>query len=359
MSPLYAQEARTITGTVTDVSGETIIGAIVSIKSTTVSTITDLDGKFTLTIPANVIQPVLAVSHIGYRLYEATVGETAVFTILLQENVNTLEEMVVVGYGTQKRATLTSAVSTVKGEEIAKLPVPRVSTGLGGMVAGVITFQPDGAAPGADAASILLHGVTPLMLVDGVPRPHDRIDTEDIESISVLRDAAAVAPYGISGANGVIIITTKRGTAGKFTANYDGQVSWQTPMSTPKFMSSADYFEFRNKAYEMDGLTGQMMDAAEIARYRSGEDPDRYPDTDWVKNYMKTSSATNHTVSVSGGTDKIKGYASIGYVYQNSMFDGQDYQRYTGRTNVDMQATSPTKVSVDYSHSVSILMWVF
>ncbi|MDR3220384.1 MAG: carboxypeptidase-like regulatory domain-containing protein, partial [Dysgonamonadaceae bacterium] len=207
-APLFAQTSRVITGTVTDASGETMAGAIANIKNTTTATTTDVKGKFTLTIPGNVENPVLVISYLGYLSQEMTVGNTADFSIVLQENATMLDDVVVVGYGTQKRVTMTSAVSTVKGGEIAKLPVPRVSTGLGGMVSGVVTFQSGGAAPGADAASIYVHGVTPLILVDGVDRPHDRIDTEDIESISVLRDAAAVAPYGLQGANGVILITT-------------------------------------------------------------------------------------------------------------------------------------------------------
>ncbi|MDR0541695.1 MAG: TonB-dependent receptor [Dysgonamonadaceae bacterium] len=348
------QPSRILTGTVTDESGEPVIGASVALKGSSQGTLSDMDGKFSLTVGPAVSNPEITVSYIGYQTVTFPVNGNEHLLIRLKEDTQVMDEVVVVGYGTQKRLTMSSAVASVKGEELAVLPAPRLSTGIGGMVSGVITFQ-ENAAPGADAATIYVRGSQPLILVDGVERPGDRVNMEDIETISVLKDAAAVAPYGLKGANGVVLITTKRGASGKITAVYKGEISWQKPMRTPEFMGSADYFEFRNKAYEMDGLTGQMTSAEEIAKYRSGEDPDRYPNTDWVGNYMQTSQATRHNVSVSGGTDKIRAFASLGYVYQGSMFGGQDYRRYTARTNLDIQATATTKVSIDNSFMKDIL----
>ncbi|MDR2472391.1 MAG: TonB-dependent receptor [Tannerella sp.] len=337
---------RKATGTVVEAAtGEAIAGASIKVKGSANGTVTDENGKFSLTIPVGAI---LEVSYIGYKTVTVGTSGNQHLTVALDEDTELLDEVVVVGYGTQKKITMSSAVSSVKGEEIAKLPTPRLSTGLGGMVSGVITFQSSG-APGADNATIYVRGKTPLVLVDGVERPADRISKDDIESVSVLKDAAAVAPYGLKGANGVLLITTKRGAAGKISTVYSGEMSWQKPMNTPEFMSSADYFEFRNKAYEMDGLTGQMMATDEIDKYRNGVNPDMYPNTDWVSNYMQTSNATKHTVSVSGGTDKIKAFASLGYVYQGSMFDGQDYRRYTMRANIDIKATPTTLISFDNS----------
>lgn len=342
------QQSGAITGKVTDEKGEAIIGASVKVKGTSVGTVTNEEGIFHLTINQPVSNPVIEISYLGYLTETVTVQGNKPVDVILRENTKILDEVVVVGYGTQKRLTMTSAVSSIKGEEIAALPSPRLSNNIGGKVSGIITFQQNG-APGTDGATIYVRGSQPLILVDGVERPGDRTNQEDIESVTVLKDAAAVAPYGLKGANGVILITTKRGTTGKFTATYKGEISWQKPMRTPEFMGSADYFEFRNKAYEMDGLPGQMMSADEINKYRNGSDPDRYPNTDWVGNYMKVSNATKHSVSVSGGTEKIKAFLSIGYTSQNSMFNGQDYKRYTARANVDIQATNTTKISFDNS----------
>jgi TonB-linked SusC/RagA family outer membrane protein len=342
------QQSRTVTGRVTDQNGEAIIGASVKVKGTSTGTVTGEDGTFGLTLNQPVSNPEIEVSYIGYLTESIVVRGNSPLEVILKENIEILNEVVVVGYGTQKRLTMTSAVSSVKGGDIAVLPSPRISNNIGGKVSGVITFQQSG-APGSDGATIYVRGSQPLVLVDGVERPGDRVNQEDIESVTVLKDAAAVAPYGLKGANGVILITTKRGVAGKFTTTYKGEFSRQKPMRTPEFMGSADYFEFRNKAYEMDGLTEQMMSAEEVSKYRSGADPDRYPDTDWVGNYMGTSGAYKHTVSVSGGTEKIRTFVSIGYVSQNSMFDAQDYKRYTARANIDIQATNTTTISFDNS----------
>jgi TonB-linked SusC/RagA family outer membrane protein len=350
---LYGQEEKkNVSGTVTDTNGEFLVGVtVLELGTTNNGTVTDIDGRYHITVSSNAV---LKFSYIHFKPVEIRVANQSVMDVVMEEVQTELDEVIVVGYGAQKRLTMTSAVASVKGDALTVLPSPRLSNNIGGKVSGVITFQESG-APGSDAAKIYVRGSEPLVLVDGVERPGDRVNQEDIESVSVLKDAAAVAPYGLKGANGVILITTKRGVAGKLSATYKGEISWQKPMRTPEFMGSADYFEFRNKAYEMDGLSSQMMPADEIALYRDGSNPDRYPNTDWVGNYMKTSNATKHTVSVSGGTDKIKAFASIGYVYQNSMFDGQDYRRYTARANMDIQATKTTKVSIDNSFMRDIL----
>lgn len=346
MNNAFSQtEKKSISGTVKDMNGEILIGVSVLEVGTSNGTITDIEGRYRLTISSN---STVKFSYIGYKTIEQKINNRSIINVDMSEETTTLEETVVVGYGTQKRVTMTSAVASIKGEEVTALPSPRLSNNIGGKVSGVITFQANG-APGADGATIYVRGNQPLILVDGVERPGDRVNQEDIESVTILKDAAAVAPYGLKGANGVILITTKRGVTGKFSATYKGELSLQKPMRTPEFMGSADYFDFRNKAYKMDGTPQLMLSAEEIAKYRSGSDPDRYPNTDWAGDYMHTSNATKHTISVAGGTDKIKAFVSLGYAYQNSMFDALDYQRYTTRTNVDIQVTKTTKVSMDNS----------
>ncbi|MDR1683025.1 MAG: SusC/RagA family TonB-linked outer membrane protein, partial [Candidatus Symbiothrix sp.] len=346
-----SQNSLTLTGTVGDSAGEAIIGASVILKGTSVGTVTNLDGRFELKTDEK--NPELQISYVGFKTVTVKANGNTPLNIVLEEDSKMIDEVVVVGYGTQKRTTMSSAVAQVKGEQLSVLQAPRLSTSIGGMVSGVITFQASG-APGADAADIYVRGNKPLILVDGVERPYDRVNKDDIESVSVLKDAAAVAPYGLQGANGVILITTKRG-ADKTTVNYNGEMSWQKPMNTPSFLSSADYFELQNKAYDMEGTPGQKKSDDEIALYRSGVNRDRYPNTDWAGNYMKTSPATKHNISVSAGNDKIKAFASLGYVYQGSMFDGQDYRRYTARANMDIQATKTTQISFDNSFTKDIL----
>jgi TonB-linked SusC/RagA family outer membrane protein len=350
---LYAQQSSTIRGTVKDETGEFIIGASVAVKGTTIGTVTNIDGEFSLTVSPSKPNLEIEVSYIGFKTQLLKVTDNAPINVVLVEDVQALEELVVVGYGTQKRLTMSSAVASVKGEKLAGLPAPRLSSSLGGMVSGIITFQGSG-APGSDGANIYLRGKTPMILIDGVERgTSDRLNKDDIESVSVLKDAAAVAPYGMAGANGVILVTTKRGSD-KPAITYNGEMSWQKPMNTPSFMGSADYYDFLNKANEMAGLN-PVKTADEIALYRSGENPDRYPNTDWAGNYMGTSPATKHNISVAAGSDKIKAFVSLGYVYQGSMFDGQDYSRYTARANVDIQATPTTKISFDNSFMKDII----
>ena len=200
-------QAGQITGKIIDENGEPIIGATIRVKGATQGAISDIDGHFSLSIGKN--SATVEVSFVGYQTQTLNVQAGVPITVTLKEDSELLDEVVVVGYGTQKRLTMSSAVATASGEEI-KAPVANVSNQLGGRISGIVTRQSSG-EPGEDAASVLLRGNTPLVLVDGIERPWEKINQADIESISVLKDAAAVAPYGLKGANGVILINTKRG----------------------------------------------------------------------------------------------------------------------------------------------------
>lgn len=341
------QNTKKLTGKVVDAKGESIIGATVKVKGTGQGAITDIDGNFTLSVSnAN---PTLEISFVGYRTQTLKALAGTPLVITLEEDSKLLDEVVVVGYGTQKRMTMSSAVATVQGEKI-KAPVANVSNQLGGQIPGIITRQTSG-EPGKDAATVLLRGNKPLVLVDGIDRPWEKINQADIESISVLKDAAAVAPYGLKGANGVILINTKRGKEGKISLTYDGSVGFQTPMNTPDFLNAFDALSLYNEALKMDGREKEMYSDEMLQKYKDGTD-DRYKNTDWMGEYLKTTTTTRHNVSLSGGNKYINAFASFGYMYQgNMMGKGTGYDRFNLRSNVDFHPIDITKITVDLNLS--------
>lgn len=336
------QSLKKVTGHVIDNNGEPIIGASVKVKGTTNGTITDMDGNFTLS--TNSDNSTIEISFVGYQSKTIKIKGNDFFKISLEEDSKLLDEVVVVGYGTQKRLTMTSAVATVKGDNI-KAPVANVSNQLGGQIPGIITRQSSG-EPGKDAATVLLRGTTPLVLIDGIERAWEKTNQEDIESISVLKDASAVAPYGLKGANGVILITTKRGQKGKLSLSYDASFGTQRPMNTPEFMNSYDGLSFYNEALKMDGRSNEIISDDILQKYKVGSD--EYPNTDWMGEYLKSSTTTRHNISLSGGNDLVTAFVSMGYYYQGSMMgSGNDYDRYNLRSNVDFHPTKITDVAVD------------
>lgn len=338
-----SQTARKLTGKVMDAKGESIIGATIKVKGTAQGAITDIDGDFSLSIDGT--NATLEISFVGYQTKTLKAVAGVPLTITLEEDSKLLDEVVIVGYGTQKRMTMSSAVATVQGDKI-KAPVANVSNQLGGQIPGIITRQSSG-EPGKDEATVYLRGNKPLVLVDGIDRPWEKVNQADIESISVLKDAAAVAPYGLKGANGVILINTKRGAEGKVSLTYDGSVGFQTPMNIPDFLDAYDALNLYNEALKMDGREKEMYSDELLQKYKDGTD-DRYKNTDWMDAYMKTTTTTRHNLSLSGGNKYITAFASFGYMYQGSMM-GKDtgYDRFNLRSNVDFHPIDITKVSVD------------
>ena len=342
------QSDQKIHGRVTDSSGAPLPGVTVVLKGTTQGTITDSDGNYSLAgVPGNAT---LVFSFIGMRMQEIPVSGKSVINVLLQDETIGIEEVVAVGYGVQKRIDMTSAVSTAEGETLKKANVANVSNTLGGQVAGIITRQTSG-EPGQDDATILLRGTTPLVLVDGIERAYERINMNDVESVSVLKDASAVAPYGMKGANGVILITTKRGKEGEVTLDYSGEYGWQKPTNTPEFMDAYGSMSLWNEALIMDGLDDQVTSEDKMELYKQGTDA--YPNTDWVKRYLKSSTTQRHDISISGGNKTVKAFVSFGYYNQGTMMGGDnDYDRYNMRSNVDIQATKTTKITVDIDRTI-------
>lgn len=331
------QQKKAINGVVFDGGlNEPLIGANVVVKGTTNGTVTDLDGKFTLEAAPN---DILVISSIGFKSLEIKASDAAKGKITLQEDTQALDEVVVVGYGVQKKANLTGSVAHISAEAIESRSVASVSAALAGQIPGVTAIQSSG-APGSQTASITIRGTNsinggnPLVIVDGVPGSMNTIDPQDIESLTVLKDAASSAIYGVQAANGVILITTKKGKKGdKARINYSGSVAWSSPVALLKFLGAGDYAMLYNEAVKNENPNAILPYTEEdIQNYRNGT----LPDTDWYdETFKKNALETYHNLSINGGSEKTSYNASIGYTRQDGLIDVNKYDRFNGRISVD------------------------
>ena len=345
------QQKKFVTGTVLDMNGEPIIGANIIEKGTTNGIITDINGKFSLQVPSDAV---LQISYIGYNTREVAVNDQSSITIKLAEDTQTIEEVVVVGYGVQKRENLTGAVSAIMGDDLMKRPVGQTSVALQGIAPGVTITQQSG-QPGQDAGTIRIRGIgtlndsNPLVLVDGTAMDLNSVDPNIIESISVLKDAASSSIYGSRAANGVILITTKRAKNKEFSVSYNGYAGWQTPTDLPDKVNAIDHMVMLNEAYKNVGRSPLYTDQY-IQEYREKgpSDRDHYPDVDWQKAvYNKYAFQQNHFFTLNGGTEKMKLLAAIGYYDQQGITPNTDYNRFTVRLNSDMQFTRRFSAKLD------------
>lgn len=331
------QQKKAINGVVFDGGlNEPLIGANVVVKGTTNGTVTDLDGKFTLEAAPN---DILVISSIGFKSLEIKASDAAKGKITLQEDTQALDEVVVVGYGVQKKANLTGSVAHISAEAIESRSVASVSAALAGQIPGVTAIQSSG-APGSQTASITIRGTnsinggSPLVIVDGVPGSMNTIDPQDIESLTVLKDAASSAIYGVQAANGVILITTKKGKKGdKARINYSGSIAWSSPVALLKFLGAGDYAMLYNEAVKNENPNAILPYTEEdIQNYRNGT----LPDTDWYdETFKKNALETYHNLSINGGSEKTSYNASIGYTRQDGLIDVNKYDRFNGRISVD------------------------
>lgn len=343
---------RTVTGTVTDVMGEPIPGATVVVKGTTTGSVTDLDGAYSLTVPGG--DGVLVFSFVGMSSVEVPIGNQNQIDVTLLEDAANLDEVVVVGYGTQRKATLTGSIAGIGSEELMRSPSTTVGSAIQGLVPGLASMQRTG-TPGADLSNILIRGQSttgnnsPLVLVDGVPEPDwQRISPNDIESISVLKDASA-AIYGVQAANGVILITTKRGAVGKPTFNITYNQGIVQPTRIPKMASSATLAEYANEFLMRTGGDPMWTDE-EIQKFRDGSDPAFYPNTDWPDEILRDFSFQNSTnLNVRGGTENVKYSLSGSYQHQGDLIeDGlHEFDNYTIRSNIDALVSKSLILSLD------------
>lgn len=357
----FNKQDTKISGKVTDEKGETLPGVSVSLKGTTTGVVTDVKGRFSLTVP-DASSGTLVFTYIGYTSQEVVLNGQTTINVQLQADSKSLNEVVVVGYGTQKKATLTGSISQVKGAELVKSPQPNLSNSLAGRFSGVIVNNRSG-EPGVDGSNITVRGLATtgsnnvLIVVDGVPGQIgglERLDPNDIESMSVLKDASA-AIYGNRAANGVILVTTKRGKTGKPTINYSFNQGFSSPTRLPKMADAATYAQIMNEInYDSNPAGGlsQAYTADQIQKFKDGSDPLNYPNTDWEKQTLKGTALQNqHSLSVNGGSDDVKYFVSLGTIYQDGLYKNgaTKYHQYNFRSNIDANVTKRLKVGLSLS----------
>ena len=353
--PAFAQQAATLKGIIKNAKGEFLAGVTVKIKGGTTGTLSKENGTFQLQIPEP-DKAIVEVSYMGYQSQDIALTGRRFLEIILTESASGLNEVLVIGYGTQKKVSSTAAISSVGGKELAKSTVPNISNSLAGRVAGV-SMRPDGGQPGADNPDIHIRGIATtgnngaLIVVDGIIRNNiNEIPATSIASVTVLKDAAAVAPYGLGGANGVLLITTKKGMTGAPQVSLNAYYGVQTPTYYPKMLNAQDYMRLRNEAYlnENPGSTQIPYAQTLIDQYPqlNAEDPDRYPISNTKDLVHMHAPMQNYTLQLSGGTSAIKYFVSLGYLNQAGMFDPVKYKRYDYAINLDIQATKTTTVNV-------------
>lgn len=351
----YAQQV--LNGTVLDAAGLPLPGASVKIKDTDRGTVSDVDGKFLLEVPSP--ETIIQITYQGYFPLEMVVGEgrEQTFTMQLDEEQSRLDEVVVVGFGTQKKLTVTGSMTSVSVKELEQSTAPSLSNALAGRMPGIITRQTSG-EPGYDQAQVYIRGMgtwgpnrSPLVLVDGVERgiaALNSINAQEIESFSVLKDASATAVYGVRGANGVILITTKRGVQGRPKVTLRSETGLLTAQRMPRYIDGVEYAELWNEAYRNMGQEN-FFSEEEIEKYRSGEDPYLYPNVDWTSEIMKKNTyQTINNLSINGGTEIIRYYGNVGLTEQSGLWksDGANLyetninmRRYNLRSNIDVNVT--------------------
>ena len=359
-------EGITIKGKVTDETlKEGVPGANVTVKDTSIGAITDFDGNFTIVVPNR--KSVLSISFIGYVTQEIVVGDRKFITVTLKEDSQNLGEVevVAIAYGNQDRRMLTSAVSSIDNKELIKSPATSITNILAGALPGVSSVQTTG-QPGKDAAAIYVRGVgslndsqsKPLILVDGVERAFSQIDPNEVETISVLKDASSTAVFGVRGANGVILITTRRGKSGKTQISASTKLGLQQPISLVEQTGSYEFARFWNMKQEMDHVTNPKLyfTPEQIEAYRTGSDPIMYPNMDWKKYiFHNLYLQSQNNVNISGGNDNVQYFVSVGYTYQNGLLkelpgqlydNNYRYNRYNYRANIDANLTKTTTMKL-------------
>lgn len=363
----YQQKKHTVTGLLTDADGNPIIGATVSIKGTTHGVTSDIDGKYILNDVSE--GDIIEFRYIGYNTEEKTYkGEKNINIRLIEASVG-LDDVVVIGYGQQKKESVVSSLNTIGPAEL-NVKQRNLRNTLAGQIAGVIAVQRSG-EPGNDAAAFYIRGqssyaggTSALVLVDGIPRSMDDIDVDEIESFTVLKDAAATAVYGAEGANGVVLITSKRGKAQKTSVNFSAQYSIVTPTRMPETLNSYDYLSLYNEALWNDQgnpdkeYFNPQYTEERLNNYKNGKDPDLYPSVNWYDLLQDHTQSQRYTVNFRGGSEKVRFFASGAYYSEDGIFNSNPMEKYDAniglqrfnlRSNVDMDLTKTTELSIDMS----------
>ncbi len=345
-----SQQSEKISGVVLDSFGP-IIGANIVVKGTTNGTITDTDGKFSLEAKKG---DILQISFIGYITKDVVIGDKTNYTIQLVEDSKTLDEVVVVGYGTEKKVNVIGSIAQVGSDKLENRSTPQLSNALTGQMAGVTVIQRSG-QPGNSGGEIRVRGVgsfggdsnksDALILIDGIPGKLNDVNSEDVESISVLKDASTAAIYGSRAANGVILVTTKTGKEGKISVSYNGYAGFNKPTSLPEFVDTWEYATLYNEAVGREAYTPE-----EIQKFRDGSDPDKYGNARYLNEvFSRNGFQTGHDVTLNGGNNQNRYMASFGYLLQNGIVEKNNYQRYNARINLINEILPNLKLSTRLS----------
>lgn len=343
------QKKKQITGMVTDEKGEPIIGANIVEKGTTNGTITDIDGKFSLEVDD---KSMLLVSYIGYNTKNISISNKSSYTIDLSEDAKTLDEVVVIGYGTQKKVNLTGSVATINSDDIKELPSSNLSNALSGRLAGV-TFTQSTGKPGASASVAIRaegtwNSTAPLYVIDGVVRDKfafDGLDASEVENLSVLKDGASAAIYGSRAANGVIVVTTKKGKIGKPKISYSGSVGFSDATKIPEVLNGYDQailINDKNRVQDVDPSDMKYYTEDELEYLYTNRDNFNMLDEAW-----KQSLVTRHTVNVSGGNEAVRYFVGGSYFYENGTFENLSYNKYNLRSNLEANITKNLVASLN------------
>ena len=348
---LWAQHLS-VSGAVRDGKGDPVAGASVVVKGSTVGVTTDASGGYTIGAPGDAT---LVFSFLGMSTVEEAIAGRGRVDAVLVESDRRLEEVVVVGYGTQRKVNLTGSVSQIDSKTLGSRPIQNISTAIQGLMTGVTSLYAQG-RPGQDGATIRIRGVgtlntsDPYILVDGVQTgTMNSIDPNDVESISVLKDASSAAIYGSKASNGVILITTKRGKAGAPRTSYNGYVGVQSPTQMVDRLSSYDYARLLNQAQAEDGRT-ERWTADDLQKFKDGSDPYGHPNTDWYDLAYRNGFQHHHSVNVSGGTEKVSYMASAGFLQQEGILPNSERQQLNGRTNLDVNLSERLAVRVNLAY---------
>ncbi len=371
-----ARAEITITGKVTDENGATLTGVSIVVKGTQRGTTTDANGKYSLAVPSE--NATVVFSFVGYQVFETVVGRQTMLNVILKDDNKALDEVVVVGFGTQKKINATGAISTIGTKELIQSPVANISNSLVGRLPGLFATQ-SGGEPGNDGSKIRIRGVgtfsgntDPLTLVDGIQVDnYNNIDPNEIESVTILKDASSTAVYGIRGANGVLIITTKRGKAGPPKVSYTFNQGFNSFTDVREMMNSVDYATHFNDALKGDAyVTGTVYvpryTPQDLELYANGQDPIFHPNVNWFDvMFKKVSTQSQHNINISGGQNKVRYFISGGFFNQEGLFkDTKDvvdafspqsvFRRYNVRSNFNFDVTERLKLTLDLSSQTEI-----
>jgi TonB-linked SusC/RagA family outer membrane protein len=355
VSVAWAQSVS-ISGTVKDTKNQTLPGVTISVKDAKLITSTNNDGKFHLQVAKAPVT--LVFTYMGFIQKEITTGADNNIDVVMEASSSNLNEVVVVGYGTQKRASLLGSVSTVQADQITNVPATNLSQALVGKLPGLITSQSSG-LPGSDQADLYVRGLSslnqnsPLILVDGVERGLNNLDPSEIESVTILKDAASAAVYGVRGATGVILVTTKRGKTGKPAFTYSSSYTLSQNTRLPEYLDGKEYVSWYNYADEINGRSKTFSDAV-VNKVNNGDPDGIYGNTNWMKEVLKpTAPTTQNNITLRGGNESVKYFTSIGYLNQQGIIKGVGYERYNLRTNIDATVTKDFSISLDVAGNVS------